>query len=269
MQSHDRGVPYTPVAIVLDHLAGYNAYMSKPWGILEPTEGDRQTRDLFDNQLFPGSDHIHAKPFPENPELSYLRPTPYGEIFDVQLTSASADILASYPVLLLAGDIEFDESLITKLESVLRRGGRLLLSTAHQKALGANFARLAKYPGTELLQPWINPQTGRSAAISEARLRRLANETLPVEVSGDAIEYEINRTAGGWVVELVNNNGVKKKPDQPATVDAAAVARVVLRLKTVCSLAKEWRSSHTYPNPTNLHLEVGPGQSAFIECVSN
>ncbi|MGA2866623.1 MAG: hypothetical protein ABSF95_19280 [Verrucomicrobiota bacterium] len=33
MRRHDRGVPYTPVAIVLDHLAGYNAYMDRPWGI--------------------------------------------------------------------------------------------------------------------------------------------------------------------------------------------------------------------------------------------
>ena len=58
MHAHERGVPFTPVAVVLDHLAGYNGYMDKPWGILEPTAGDRQVRDLFDYQLFPGSDHI-------------------------------------------------------------------------------------------------------------------------------------------------------------------------------------------------------------------
>ena len=82
MRTHERGAPFTPVAIVLDHLAGYNGYMDKPWGILEPTTGDRQLRDLFDHQLFPGSDHIHHKPDPDNPESSYLRPSPYGEMFD-------------------------------------------------------------------------------------------------------------------------------------------------------------------------------------------
>jgi hypothetical protein len=101
MQAHDRGVPFAPVAVVLDHLAGYNGYMDKPWGILEPTAGDRQVRDLFDHQLYPGSDHIHHRLDPANPESSYLRPTPYGEMFDVQLTSASAEMLSSYPVLLL------------------------------------------------------------------------------------------------------------------------------------------------------------------------
>jgi hypothetical protein len=180
MQSHDRGVPYMPAAVVLDHLAGYNGYMDKPWGILAPTGGDRQVRDLFDYQLFPGADHIHHKPDSDNPESSYLRPTPYGEIFDVQLTSASAVMLSSYPVLLLAGDIEFDDVFVAKLEAALKGGTAVLIAAAHQKALGPRFARLARYPGTEVLEPWVNPATGRPAAVSNRRLSRLAGEALPV-----------------------------------------------------------------------------------------
>ncbi|HTA28947.1 MAG TPA: hypothetical protein VK731_00605 [Candidatus Cybelea sp.] len=265
MRMHERGVPFTPVAIVLDHLAGYNGYMDKPWGILEPTVGDRQVRDLFDYQLFPGSDHIHTKPFPENPELSYLRPTPYGEMFDVQLTSASAEMLSSYPVLLLAGDIEFDNELIAKLEQALKRGSRLLLAPAHRQAAGSRFARLAKYRGVEVLEPWTNPATGRSTVITDPRLRRLVRENVPFEVSGDPIEFEVNRTTNGWVIELINNAGVVKKPDQPATVDPLAVARVVLDLKTPCSSAREWHSNRLFAQPNHVQLEVGPGQSEFVE----
>ncbi len=267
MRAHDRGVPFTPVAIVLDHLAGYNGYMDKPWGILEPTAGDRQVRDLFDCQLFPGSDHIHTNPFPSNPEFSYLRPTPCGEMFDVQLTSASEEMLSSYPVILLAGDIEFDEGLVTRLEGVLKKGSTLLLTPAHQAALGARFARLKKHRGLEVLQPWTNPTTSRPALISDARLQRLAREALPVEVSGDSIQYQINRTPKGWVVELINNAGVAKKPDQPAATDPQAVAKVVLRPRFRWATAREWRSNHTYAKPDPLRLEVGPGQSAFVEFI--
>ena len=267
MQAHDRGVPFTPVAVVLDHLAGYNGYMDKPWGILEPTVGDRQVRDLFDHQLFPGSDHIHHRPDPANPESSYLRPTPYSEMFDVQLTSASAEMLSSYPVLLLAGDIEFDEELITKLERALKQGGKLLLAPAHQAALGTRFARLAQHPGTEVLQPWNNPATGRPAAISDARLRKLASEHLPIEATGDAVQYQINRNAHGWVVELVNNAGVAKKPDQPTTTDPNAIVRVVLIPKMHWTSAREWRSNRAFPPSEKISLEVGPGQSAFVEFV--
>jgi hypothetical protein len=267
MRAHDRGVPFTPVAIVLDHLAGYNGYMDKPWGILEPTAGDRQVRDLFDHQLVPGSDHIHRRPDPANPESSYLRPTPYGELFDVQLTKASTDMLASYPVLLLAGDIQFDDEIVTKLEHALARGRRLLLTPAHQAALGSRWARLEKQAGTEVLSPWTNAATGRSAAISDSRLQRLAREHLPVELSGDPIQYQVNRTTNGWVIELVNNAGVAKKPDQPASVDPTAIARVVLTPRTRWTSAREWRSNRTYREPGEIRLEVGPGQSAFVELV--
>ena len=112
LRQHDRGVPYMPVAVVLDHLAGYNAYMDKPWGVLEPTASDREVRDLFDHQLFPGSDHIHAKPDPANPEGSYLCATPFGEMFDVLLTSVPPDVLPAYPVILLAGDIDFSQAFL-------------------------------------------------------------------------------------------------------------------------------------------------------------
>ena len=265
MQTHERGVPFTPVAIVLDHLVGYNAYMDKPWGILEPTAGDRQLRDLFDHQLFPGSDHIHTNPFPSNPEFSYLRPTPYGEIFDVQLTSASAAMLSSYPTILLAGDIDFDAGLLGKLESALKQGSKLLLSPAHKAALGTQFDRLARLGGVEALEPWINPATGRPAAISDASLGRLVHEALPVAVAGDPIQYQINRTSSGWVIELINNAGVIKKRDQPAIIDPNAIARVVLRPKVRYASAREWRSDRVYSNADELKLEVGPGQSLFVE----
>jgi len=250
---------------LIDHLAGYNGYMDKPWGILEPTAGDRMVRDLFDHQLYPGSDHIHHKPDPDNPESGYLRPTPYGEMFDVQPTSASAEMLSSYPVILLAGDIEFDDELIGKLESALKQGSALLLTPAHQQALGTTFARLAKHRRTEVLEPWSNPATGRAAAISDLRLQRLGRETLPVEVAGDPIQYEVNRTADGWVIELINNTGVAKKPDQPAKTDPSAIARVVLQPRVRSASAREWRSNRPYPRPDEIRLEVGPGQSAFVE----
>ena len=122
MRSHDRGVPYTPVAIVLDHLAGYNAYQGRPWGILEKTAGDQETYDLFQQQLFPGSDHIHIRPNPDNPEASYLRPTPFGEMFDVLLSSASAEVLHSYAAIVLVGDIDFSGEFVDQLSQAIDAG---------------------------------------------------------------------------------------------------------------------------------------------------
>ena len=265
MRTHDRGVPFTPIAIVLDHLAGYNGYMDKPWGILEPTTGDRQVRDLFDHQLFPGSDHIHQRPDPQNPEASYLRPTPYGEMFDTQLTSASTEMLSSYQVLLLAGDINFDGACLSELGFALKQGRKVLFGPAHKLALGDRFARLAKHAGAETLQAWTNPATGRAGAISDSRLRDLADQVCPVHVTGDPVQYAVNRNGKGWVVEIVNDNGVAKKPDQPATTEPSAIAHVSLRPRIKTSSAREWRSSRVWPDPREVRLEVGPGQNAFVE----
>jgi pimeloyl-ACP methyl ester carboxylesterase len=82
--------------------------------------GDLETYDLFQEQLFPGSDHIHARPDPNNPEASYFRPTPCGEVFDVLLSSAEGSLLRSYPVILLVGDITFDARFVEALCEALR-----------------------------------------------------------------------------------------------------------------------------------------------------
>ena len=122
-----------------------------------------------------------------------------------------------------------------------------------------------RHPGTEVLPPWTNPQTSRPAAISPSRLQRLAREALPVAISGDPIQYQVNRTTQGWVIELINNAGVAKKPDQPATTDPSAIARVVIHPRIRWVSAREWQSNRAYAKPDDLRLDLGAGQSVFIE----
>jgi hypothetical protein len=63
-KAHDRGSPYIPVAIVMDHLTGYNGYMGSQWGniggvgTVPSSQPYQQIRDLFDFQLYPDSDYI-------------------------------------------------------------------------------------------------------------------------------------------------------------------------------------------------------------------
>jgi hypothetical protein len=264
-QAHDRGTPWTPVAVVLDHFAGYNGYMDRPWGILEPTPGDRELRDLFDTQLFPGADTIHVKADPENPEGKYLCPTPYGEMFDVLLTSVPPEVLPTYPVILLAGDIDFGDAFLGELEKALRRGSRVLIAPRHQAALGTNYARLQRQGDVEVLASWTNPATGRPAAVSGERLEQLARDYLPIEVAGDTVEYQINKTAKGWVVELIHNRGVTKKPKLPAVVDKMAVARVSLNPRIPWSRARDWKTGVEITKRESLALTIGPGETQFVE----
>jgi hypothetical protein len=267
MREHERGIPWAPVAVVLDHLAGYNAYMDKPWGILEPSPADRELRDLFDYQLFPGSDHIHHSPDKNNPEGSYLRPTPYGESVDVLLSTASPELLATYPVILLAGDMDFDQAFLDALGRALQSGSRLLISTRQQMAMASRFESLKWKGALEVLEPWTNPTTGRPSAISNPALGRIIREFQPIEIGGDPVQYEANRTERGWVVELVNNNGVSKRPDQPARIDERALAKVRLKPRNRCASAVEWRSGRMFESPKQIEVTLGPGSSEFVEFV--
>ena len=266
-REHDRGIPWTPVAIVLDHYAGYNAYMDKPWGILEPTAGDREARDLFDYQLFPGSDHIHHAPDKANPEASYLRPTPFGESFDVLLTTATREILSAYPVILLAGDIEFDTPFVEAVVGALENGSTVMISQRHKELLGARLDAPTQKGKVEVLEPWTNPRTGRSTAISDQALRKIVQKFLPIEVSGDPVEYQINRVETGWVIELINNSGVSKRPDQPAITDPKSIARVSLKLSHPWVSAMQWRSGRSSKPHQELEIEVAPGSTEFVEFV--
>jgi hypothetical protein len=273
ISSHDRGIPYTPVAAVLDHYAGYNGYAHLAWGTLPFTAGDTEIDDLFVSQLFPNSDFIHYNPFPGDQELGYLRETPYGEIFDVLLSSASATNLESYPVILLAGDITFDAPFIAALQQALQNGSRVLMQPAHQAALGAAFNTLSNAGTVEVLPPWTNSVTGRAAAIPNWRLAQLDTTCLPVAVSGDPIQYSINRNAAGWVVELVHDNGVWKNPTSAAIVTNTAIAMVTLQPSVPVVNASEWQTDAN-GNPADVNLNytgapltvpVGPGASVYVQ----
>ena len=271
IREHDRGIPYTPVAIVLDHFNGYNAYMGKPWGIMDNTPGDLEAKDLFQQQLFPGSDHIHANPFPDNPEYSFLRLTPFGEMFDVLLSSAKAEVLGMYPILLLVGDITFDADFTQQLFHAVRKGSTILLDPRHVKELSDDFDRLKVAGTVEVLETWVNPTTNRESAISNERLARLNANYLPISVKGDPVQYQINRNRRGWVIELINNEGVIKKPDKPASINPDRLAKVNLLPRIPVRSAYKW----SWPNDTELAtvspipITIDPGESVFLELIAN
>ncbi len=268
-RAHDRGVPFTPIAVVLDRYSGYNGYKARPWGIFEPTAGDLEVRDLFQEQLFPGSDLIHGPPVRGDPEARYLRPTPFGECCDVLLSNAGAGVLSAYPVVLLVGDIEFGVELVRDLHRVLRAGSRLLVSERHAKALGSHLQALRGTGAVEVVDAWTNPATGRSAAISNARLAELVRSAIPVAVRGDNVHWQVNRNDVGWVVELIHNAGVVKEPTKPAVVDPAVRTTVTITCREPWTTVRRWRGAKPLEvkKDRTVRLELGPGEVEYVEYV--
>ena len=97
-------------------------------------------------------------------------------------------------------------------------------------------------------------------------LAHLFAEATPVKVSGD-VEYLINRTANGWVVTLINNNGVFKPQQGLAAVDRSGRSHVKVTLglrNGRISGATNWINDHVYPTGP-LSVLVAPGGVAVVE----
>ena len=61
-------------------------------------------------------------------------------------------------------------------------------------------------------------------------LKRVQRETVPVTVEGDA-QWGVNRTKEGWLVWLINNNGVTKFFGEPEELDPKATSVVRITYK--------------------------------------
>jgi hypothetical protein len=266
MRAHDRGNPHTPLLVVLDHLAGYNGYIGKTWGVFPRTAADQEVVDLLESRLFGGLPSQPLPGNPPNPEATYLQPTRHGELCDVALSTATGAFMGRYPVILLAGEIEFGPGFVRELETALSAGSRLLLRDRHVKALLPDaWARLQRAGATEVLVESVDPVSGRSAAIPEERLQRIAAETLPVAVEGDPIQYQINRNRRGWVVELIHNGGVAKTGRTPAQVFPDRVAQVRLWSRFGAVAAREWGTGRSWVNVDRIEVSVPPGETRYVE----
>ena len=91
-------------------------------------------------------------------------------------------------------------------------------------------------------------------------------EAVPVKVTGD-VEYLINRSGNGWIVTLLNNNGVFKTQQGMAQVDRSAYVdvRIALPGQQIRS-ATEWTSDTPLKVDTDgVSIRIHPGSVAIVE----
>ena len=153
-------------------------------------------------------------------EASQLRPTPFGELFDVVLSDIEPHALSRYGAIILVGDQDFaarDSRLLKALGAAVQAGAELLLQDYHLAALTAAGA------------PWLPAARSRHQLTILPRrsawrtelppvLTALSRRQAPLRVRADQpIQWQVNtRPAGSknaqnaTLVKVVNNNGVKK-----------------------------------------------------------
>ncbi|MEP6741702.1 MAG: hypothetical protein ABJB61_04320, partial [bacterium] len=92
----------------------------------------------------------------------------------------------------------------------------------------------------------------------------------PVKVNGD-VEYLINRNADGWVVTLINNNGVYKPQQGMAQVDRSAVVTATISLPSQeIRTAVDWISEKSIDVKNQngggaVSISIPPGGISIVE----
>lgn len=122
------GVQYTPIAILLDFDAGWNAPRTlyspniyRVWGNLPYRDSDYQTDDVL-NMIYPG--YADASYF--HNEFGFSTATPYGDIVDCLLSDSPLWLLKHYSLIVVTAKSRCRE-LRDKLAAYVADGGHLVL----------------------------------------------------------------------------------------------------------------------------------------------
>lgn len=129
-----RGVPYTPIAVLLESTHGLGIEPQAPFYGLGPQQtpislpsrpGDAMSRGLFDS-IWPQSFSEAAW----DESQYYLANSAHGDLYDVLLDDVSAAVLATYPVCIVSGTLQPDATLGALLANYVAQGGTLVVNTA-------------------------------------------------------------------------------------------------------------------------------------------
>jgi hypothetical protein len=135
----DRGVPYTPIAFLLDPAHGWDMtdYPHWPFEVAQINRSDRALRELIGAAYYPG---LVREGEPASGERQAFVPGVFGNIFDVLVASeTNKDAIDSYAAVVAGGSIDWSDAWKKKLEAYVRNGGTVVLNAAQVQGLSPEF----------------------------------------------------------------------------------------------------------------------------------
>jgi hypothetical protein len=181
------------------------------------------------------------------------------QLLGVRLTHATAEADSARCV----SDGEDLTGQMFRYEKIELKGASSLISAPNGDPL-VTTNRVGK--GTVVLSalPDLLGVDERMTPFAAHMLAHLFADATPVKVTGE-VEYLINRTANGWIVTLLNNNGVFKTQQGMAQVDRSAYVNVTISLRNAkIQSATDWITDRAL-KPENLTVQIAPGGVAVVE----
>jgi hypothetical protein len=323
----DRGIPYTPIAFLLDPAHGWDMtdYPQWPFEVSQISRGDRALRELFGVAYYPGT--VVEGEQATGDRQAFVSGV-FGDIFDVLVASeARRNAVDNYRAVVVGGTIDLSTAWSKKLADYVRSGGVVVLNAAQARGMPAEMlgvrslnaqgeahnarclsrgekpqdlhGQIFRYDRVELngAQVLIETPSGdplvtvnkigkgafvfcalpdllgedeRVTPFAAHLLAHVFAEAAPVVVNGD-FEYLLNRTAQGWIVTLINNNGVFKPQQGMAQVDRSASVTATISLRgQPLQTATDWISDkrleiQKQDGHDAVMLKIAPGSIAVVE----
>lgn len=270
-ENPNRGICYTPVAIVLDYYHGAYSGLEtrKSFDYFPYNKGDEMTWSLVD-MLWPecwsGGWHGVAA----NNESTMLINSPYGDYYDVFLQNVSKELLQTYPCVILSGDIHFSEDDVNKFTSYVEDGGKLFLNRGYLPSFpafagmdGEGDAIECPYgKGSVVIYGYDYDLSGLDIALLSA-IRKL----IPFRINQKILQM-LNVCEDKLLLTLINNSGVTKPRDQEEAVDPGELRylRVTYTGGEEISSLKNLRTGEVYPAENNtVEFYMQSGEIAILE----
>lgn len=201
----ERGVPYTPVAFLLDPAHGWDMtdWPQLPLGVSPFNRGDRALRELMLAAYYPAAVDEGE---PATADRQAFTSAVFGDIFDVLVASEQkAEALDSYRAVVVGGRVEWTPAWGQRLKAYAQKGGTVVLNAAQVKGLPDDLTGVRASGSTAEADDAVCLAQGEPRADLSGQVYRYERveprgaEVLMKTPSGDAL-VTVNRVGRGRVV---------------------------------------------------------------------
>ena len=161
-------------------------------------------------------------------------------------------------------DVQDLKGQIFRYEKLELKGATPLITTLSDQPL-VTVNNVGKGNVVFVAVPDLLAEDERMTPFAAHMLAHVFANAAPVKVTGD-VEYLVNRSANGWIVTLLNNNGVFKTQQGMAQVDRSAYVNVTISLNgREIQSATEWTSDTPLKvTAGGISHQIAPGSLAVI-----
>lgn len=185
----DRGEPYTPVALLLEHEHGFepcphtNFRGKGAWFFLDMTKDEHEIEQFWrkiypDHSDMPDKNRQNEMEYDEEKEPKCHHGGNTADMYDVLTDRCTVSALARYPLLVSLGGLKLEGETADKLTAYLRNGGTAVINAS-------NLQRCAAFAGIKAGA--VEPATYRETCFSAYRLDTGEAEILMKDDEGNPL----------------------------------------------------------------------------------